>query len=216
MLLVASGNGPDPDNDPNATVGIYLSKDKLVRDANGGIAGGYSFRVNTGAIQSIIPAKTVKGVIETREPTFINVRSIDMPEQKMEKAQMRFEIKKDGSIEGFIGGYRSVEDMYKELSGGGATYELTMRMDTPAVWYALQRNADYKPVAGGEKSMISMAYQYSGQPAHVILPDSSAPVTVARKIEGVMPADPTPARGRGAPMPVAQAAPAAAASGPGN
>ena len=197
MVMVVSGKGPDPDNDPSATVGLYLSKDKLVRDANGGIAAGYSFRVNPAALQAVVPAKTVKGVIETRAPTFINVRSIDNVPMKMEKAQMRFELKPDGSLEGFIGGYRSLDDMYKELSGGGATYELTMRMDTPAVWYSLQRNADYQPIAGGEKSMISMAYRYFGQPAHVILPDASAPLTEARLIEGPTAAEATsPMRGQ--------------------
>ena len=210
MLMVVSGKGADPDNDPEATVGFYLSRDKLVRDANGGIAGGYSFRVNPAQLQAVIPARTTKGVIETREPTFINVRSVDNVPMKMEKAHMRFERTEDGSLDGFIGGYRSVDDMYRELSGGGATYELTMRMDTPAVWYALQRNADHKAIAGGENSMISMAYRYSAKPAHVILPDLSAALTVARLVDGPAPAEATPARGR-AMAPAAQ--PAAAQGG---
>lgn len=206
MLMTVSGPGNDPMNDPNATVGIYLSRDKMSRDANGDVAGGYSFRVNPSQMQSVFPAKVTGGVIETRGPTFIDIRSVDNVAMKMENAQMRFEPKADGSLDGFIGGYRSVDDMYKELSGGAATYELTMRMDTPAVWYALNRNADYKPLPGGENSMISMAYRYSAKPAHVILPDASAPVTVARKIDGPAVPEATPVRGRGMPAPAAPAA----------
>jgi hypothetical protein len=183
MVMVVSGEGDDPANDPTATVGIYMSRDKMVRDANGGIAGGYSFRVNPEGLQAIIPAKTVNGVIETREPSFINIRSIDNVPMKIEEARISFKIKEDGSLEGYIGGYRSVDDLYRELAGGAATFELTMRMDTPAVWYALQRHADYKPLANGEMSMMSMAYHYLGKPAHVVLPDSSGPLTVARLVE---------------------------------
>jgi hypothetical protein len=210
MVMVVSGKGVDPDNDPSATVGIYLSRDKMVRDANGGIAGGYTYRVNPAGLQAVFPAKTVNGAIETREPTFINIRSVDNVPMKMEKAQMRFTPQPDGSLEGFIGGYRSVDDLYRELSGGGATYELTMRMDTPAVWYALQRNADYKPVAGGEMSMMSQAYRYWAKPAHVVLPDASAPITVAKIIEGPAIADATPARGR---MPAAAVAAGSSSGG---
>lgn len=183
VVMVVSGEGADPDNDPNAKVAFYTSSDKIVRDAGGNVAGGYTFRVNPAGLQHVVDAKTVGGVIETRGPSFINIRSVDNMPMKMEKAQMRFEPTKDGGLTGFMGGYRSVDDMYAELAGGAATFELTMRMNTPAVWYALHRNADYKPDASGKNTMISMAYRYSAKPAHVVTPDAKEVVSVARLIE---------------------------------
>lgn len=182
VVMVVSGTGDDWKNDPNAQVAFYTAQDKMVKDANGAIAPDYTFRVNPNALQSVVPARTVNGVIETRGPSFINLRSVDNIPMKIEQGHMRFSIADNGDLTGMIGGYRSVEDMYSELAMGGATFELTMRMNTPAVWYALQRNADYKPNADGKNTFISMAYLYWGKPAYVVMPDAGSEVTVARTI----------------------------------
>ena len=208
VVMVVSGEGADPANDPTVKVAFYTSMDKIVRDAGGQVAGGYTFRVNPAGLQHVLEAKTVGGVIQSREPTFINIRSVDNVPMKMEKAHMRLEPTKDGGLAGFMGGYRSVADLYSELAGGAATFELTMRMNTPAVWYALQRNADYKPDASGKNTMMSMAYRYSAKPAHVITPDAREVVTVARLIEAAPAAraETSAPRAEAAPRPVAVAA----------
>jgi len=199
VLMVVSGDGPDPDNDPNATVAFYQSRDKIVKDAMGGVTPDYTYRVEPSLLQSTVPARTVNGAIETRGPSFINIRSVDNVPMKIEQGRMRFEIKPDGSLTGFIGGYRSVNDMYGEISAGGATYELTMLMNTPAAWYALQRRADFKPNATGKNTWISMAYRYDGQPAIIALPDSSAQLTRAE----LVPATPQNAQANTPPRPLA-------------
>ncbi len=209
VLMLVSGPGNDPDNDPNATVAFYQSRDKIVKDATGNVTGDYTYRVEPSMLQSTVAAKVTNGVIETRAPSHINVRSVDNIPMKIEQGRMRFETKPDGSIHGFIGGYRAVTDMYQELSNGGATYELTMLMNTPAVWYSLQRNADWKPTASGQKTYISMAYRYDGKPAIVAMPDSSRQVTVAEIITAPVaatPAAPT-AQAPAADRPTAQTAP---------
>lgn len=179
VVMIVSGEGADPANDPNAKVGFYTAMDKMVKDANGEVAHDYTFRINPAGLQSVVEAKTTNGIIETRGPAFINVRSVDNVPMKIESGQLRFEIQPDGSIQGVIGGYRSVNEMYNELAGGGATFELTMRMTTPAVWYALQRRADWKPNAGGKNSFISMAYRFYGKPAYVMTPDAQKQIAVA-------------------------------------
>lgn len=197
VLMLVSGEGADPANDPNVTVAFYQSRDKIVKDALGGVTPDYTYRVEPSLLQSTVPAKTVGGVIETRAPSFINIRSVDNVPMKIEQGRMRFEIKPDGSLEGFIGGYRSVNDMYGELAGGGATFELTMLMNTPAVWYALQRRADFRPNASGKNTYISMAYRYYGQRAIVALPDASAELVKAELV-------PVPAQAAAPPRPLAQ------------
>ncbi len=182
VLMLVSGTGDDPMNDPNATVAFYQSRDKIVKDAMGQVTGDFTYKVEPGLLQSTVPAKVTNGVIETRAPSFINVRSVDNIPMKIEQGRMRMEIRPNGDLHGFIGGYRSVNDMYQELSAGGATYELTMLMNTPAVWYSLQRNADFRPNASGKNTYISMAYRYDGKPAIVVTPDSQRQVVRAELI----------------------------------
>lgn len=189
VVMVVSGEGDDPLNDPNVKVGFYTAMDDLVKDANGGIAEGYTFRVDPSRLQSVVDAEMVDGVLQTREPSFINIRSVDNYPMQIEHGQMRFETAENGDLTGFIGGYRSVNDMYNELAGGGSTFEITMRMDTPAVWYALQRRADWRPREDGTNSYISMAYRYSAKPAYVVTPDGRNVITTAEIIEAPEPTE---------------------------
>jgi hypothetical protein len=53
-------------NDANAKLGVYLSKDKTVKDANGAIASDYSFRIDPkDEFQTVADVKITNGVIET-------------------------------------------------------------------------------------------------------------------------------------------------------
>jgi hypothetical protein len=78
VAMLISGTGTDPANDANVTVAFYLSKDKLVKDANGSIARDYSFRVNPDPrFQSVIKARTVNGALESTERAELRLRHMD-------------------------------------------------------------------------------------------------------------------------------------------
>lgn len=180
MLMVVSGTGADPDNDPDVRVGFYTSRDKMAKDANGGIAADYTFRIDNGkaALQSVVKARTVNGAIETQAPSDISTRNIDRIPLHLKQAKMRFEKTPEGLV-GLIGGYRSINDYYVDWQTGGAIFELTMHINTPAVWYALHRNADALPNAHGENTAISTAYRYYARPAFVVTPDATSRVMAA-------------------------------------
>lgn len=182
MVMVVSGSGSDPDNDPDARVGFYTSRDKMVKDANGGIASDFTFAINNAAnaVQSVVKARTVNGVIETQAPSDISTRNIDRAPLQLKKAQMRFEKAPHGGLVGIIGGYRSIDDYYVDWQTGGAIFELTMHINTPAFWYALHRNADGFPNEFAENTMISTAYRYYAVPAFVVSPDARTQVTEAK------------------------------------
>lgn len=186
VAIVVSGNAADWRNDPNVSVGFYMSKDKMVKDANGDIAHDYSFRINPDQrFQSVVKARTVNGVLETPQAVDIVTRSLDGLPLALKQGRLRFEIQPDGELLGFIGGYRSIDDYYAEWAAGGAIFELTMHINTPAYWYALQRSADGLFDANtGRYTAISSAFRYYAVPAIVVTPDANDEVIVAKIYEG--------------------------------
>jgi hypothetical protein len=186
IVMVMSGTGADWRNDPNVRVGFYMSKDKMVKDANGEIAHDYTFRINPdGRFQSVVAARTVNGIVETPQPIDIVTRSLDGLPLALKEGRLRFEIQADEKMVGFIGGYRSIDDYYAEWAAGGSIFELTMHINIPAYWYALQRSADglFDPQKG-RYTGISSAFRYYAVPALVVTGDAQEAVTVARIFDG--------------------------------
>ena len=66
MVIRVSGN-QDPMNDSDATVEIGYSPDKIVKDARGGIAVDYSYRILKSAQYTKLKAKIKNGVVETEQ-----------------------------------------------------------------------------------------------------------------------------------------------------
>ncbi len=186
VAIVVSGTAADWRNDPNVRVGFYMSKDKMVKDANGAIAHDYTFRINPDArFQSVVAARTVNGIVETPTPVDIVTRSLDGLPLALKDGRLRFEIQPDGAMVGFIGGYRSIDDYYAEWAAGGAIFELTMHINIPAYWYALQRSADgLFDAEKGRYTAISSAFRYYAVPALIVTADAEAAVIEARIYEG--------------------------------
>ena len=190
IVLLVSGQGADPANDPNVSIGFYLAKDKLVKDANGGIARDYSFRINPDPrFQSVLPGRTVNGVVQSTQAVELRAHHIEtapfFPQQLLlHKAQVRIEPQKDGAAMAMLGGYRSIADYYKGWAASGAIHELVTHVNMVGYWYALRRNADFLPDAEGQNQAISTAYRMYLVPAYVITPTGDAQVTTARLFDG--------------------------------
>lgn len=199
VLIVVSGKGADPMNDPNVRVGIYDSKDALVKDGNGEIAPDYTFHIAPSQhYEGVLEAKTVNGVIVStkptdemwmREPTYAR-------EVQLLQAQLKLEMKADGTLKGLVAGYRPWMASYQGwVDGRGSVVEQLFWIELPAVYYALKRNADYSPaVANGEKTHISFAMRVNAIPAFVMMPDGKKQVSsvdsyksIAPPFEGKMP-----------------------------
>lgn len=191
VVMVISGKGKDPANDGDVTAAFYLSRDKLVKDANGGIANDYSFRINPDPrFQSVIKARTRKGVLESTQQSMLALRHMEtapfFPAQLLlYKAKLRIETQPDGTALALVGGYRPIEDYYKGWAGAGAIHELTTHVNMVGYWYALRRNADFTPDAKSpENTAISTAYRLSLVPAFVIEPDGQNAVQTAQLYKG--------------------------------
>lgn len=177
MVIVVAGEGNDPLNDDHVMVGFYMSNDKMVKDGNGGIARDYTFRIAPHAkYEGILPARTVNGKIISTAPADIMLREPAYNrELELLRARVSLEMKPDGSLAGYVGGYRPWESIYKGwVNARGPVIEALTWVQLPAVYYALRRSADYSPTGPqGEKTHISYALRVEALPAFVMTPDAS-------------------------------------------
>ncbi len=192
IVIVVNGQGADPMNDENVKVGFYTSTDPMVKDGNGDIASNYTFVVQPDAkFEGVLKAKTVNGVIQSTEPTeemWIRDPSYTR-ELQLLKAQVRLEMRADGSLKGHLGGYRPWFPIYRGwVEARGSVIEQLTWVQLPAVWYALKRNADYSPAgANGEKTHISFALRIDAIPAYVMEPDAKKQVADVKSYKAVAP-----------------------------
>ena len=190
-VIVVAGEGSDPMNDDKVKVGFYLSNDKMVKDGNGNIARDYTFRIAPHAkFEGILPARTVNGRIMSTAPADITLREPAYNRTlELLRAQISLEMKPDGSLTGYVGGYRPWEPIYKGwVNARGPVIEALTWVQLPAVYYALRRNADYSPGGpGGEKTHISYALRVDALPAFVMTPDASKEVASVESYKAIAP-----------------------------
>lgn len=180
-VIVMSGKGADPMNDDKVRVGLYFSADKMVKDGNGDIARDYTFRIKPHArYEALFDAKTKGGVVTSTAPSDVMIRDASYTQDlELLRAQVRFTMQADGSLKGYLGGYRPWEAVYKGwINARGPVIEALTWVQLPGVYYALQRNADYSPAgANGAKTHISYAMRIEALPAFVMTPDASKEAT---------------------------------------
>jgi hypothetical protein len=190
-VIVVSGRGADPMNDRNVKVGIYVSDDKMVKDGNGNIARDYSFRIKPHAkYEGIVPARSINGRIISTHPADIMLRNPAYDKDlELLRARIDLTMQPDGSLKGYVGGYRPWESIYRGwVNARGPVIEALTWVQLPAVYYALKRNADYSPKGSkGEKTHISYALRVSAIPAYVLTPDAAR---VASSVESYKPIAP--------------------------
>jgi hypothetical protein len=197
---VVAGKGDDPMNDNNVTVGFYVSKDKMVKDGNGNIACDYTFRIAPHAKhEGILPARISNGKIISTAPADIMLRDPGYTRDlELLRAQVSLEMKPDGSLTGYVGGYRPWKPVYDGWVGArGPVIESLTWVQLPAVYYALRRSADYSPTgSAGEKTHISFALRIDALPAFVMTPDASREVASVESYKAVAPKETAEPAGR--------------------
>ena len=179
MVLRVSGN-QDPMNDSDATVEIGYSPDKIVKDARGGIAVDYSYRILQSAQYTKLKAKIKNGVVETEQVEHLHTPRIawfydQTGDTNFTKGKIRLNIAPDGlSATGLIGGYRNWRELYTEntFAQDGGQQGIREHEDHVSLYYALRRNADGMPnPKTGKNDGISSVYRIKMASAYVVDPD---------------------------------------------
>ena len=192
MVIVVTGKGKDPMNDNNVKVGFYMSEDKMVKGGDGNIARDYTFTVQPHAkYEGLFEAKTKKGVITTTKPSeSVTLRDPGYTRDlELLQAQLKLEMKEDGSLRGYVGGYRPWRPVYDGwVDARGPVIEALTWVELPAVYYALKRTADYSPKgANGERTHISFALRVEALPAYVMGPDASQELVYVQSFKDIAP-----------------------------
>lgn len=195
VVVVIAGKGNDPANDPDVTVGVYPSGDRLVKDAMGQIAPDYTFRVRPDArLEGVFKARSVGGRITSTAPAHeVWMRDPGHARQvQLLQARVDLTLKPDGSLSGYIGGYRPWQAVYDGwVAARGPVIEALTWVRLPDVYYALRRNADYSPSGPtGAKTHISFAFRIDAVPAFVVSPDArtaAQPVSYRRQASAAAP-----------------------------
>ncbi len=192
-VIVVAGKGDDPMNDKNVTVGFYATDDKMVKDGNGNIARDYTFSIKPHAkYEAIFPALAKNGVITSTKAVSAALREpAYWPDLELERAQIKLTMKPDGSLIGYVGGYRPWQHVYKGwVNARGPVIEALTWVQLPGVYYALRRNADYSPNgAKGEKTHISYALRVDALPAFVMTPDATRQVAAVESYKSLASAE---------------------------
>jgi len=179
MVVRVSGN-QDPMNDSDATFEIGYSPDKLVKDARGGIAVDYSYRILQSAQYTKMKAMIKNGVVETEQVEHMHTPRIawfydQTGDTNFTKGKARLVMSADGlSASGLIGGYRNWRELYTEntFAQDGGQQGIREHEDHVSLYYALRRNADgmLNPQTG-KNDGISSVYRIKLASAYVVDPD---------------------------------------------
>jgi hypothetical protein len=186
MVVRVSGN-QDPRNDSAATIEIGYSPDKIVRDARGGIAPDYSYRILKSAQYTKMKAVIRDGVVESEQVGELHSPRIawfydQTGDTDFHQGRLRLTMAPDGlTATGLIGGYRNWRDLYAEntFAQDGGQQGVREHEDHVALYYALRRNADGMfNEKTGKYDGISSAYRLRLASAFVVDPDKPMDIPV--------------------------------------
>jgi len=179
MVIRVSGN-QDPMNDSDAVLEIGYSPENIVKDARGGIATDYSYRILKSALYTRLKARIKNGVVETEQVDHLHTPRIawfydQTGDTNFRQGKVRLSIGADGrNATGLIGGYRDWRDLYAEntFAQDGGQQGTREHEDAVSLYYALRRNADgiYNEKTGRYDG-ISSVYRIKASAAFVVDPD---------------------------------------------
>src|SRR5690349_17743689 len=179
MVIRVSGN-QDPMNDSDAVVEIGYSPDNIVKDARGGIARDYSYRILQSAQYTRLKARIKDGMVETEQVEHLHSPRIawfydQTGDTNFRKGKIRLAMARDGlSATGLLGGYRDWRDLYAEntFAQDGGQQGTREHEDAVSLYYALRRNADGMfNEKTGRFDGISTVYRIKASAAFVMDPD---------------------------------------------
>jgi len=99
---------------------------------------------------------------------------LGMPEFRLQNAKFNFKLRRDGTADGFIGGYQPWADLYFAFASGGQSIEQCIVGDIPGLYYLLKKNADaYPDPKTGVNSAISATYYLETVPAFAVPADDA-------------------------------------------
>lgn len=161
----------DMQNDPDVTVTVYAAADPLPTDGRGEALKSATFSVDPDPrLRSTTRGRIEKGVLTT-EPfdLLMNYKEqiVDAP-RDIRGARLRATMKPDGSIEGNLYGYYTLDSYYSFIEQMTQNGSILTQISCPGVRQAIDRMADgYRDPRTKRYTAISSAHGFKGVRAFV-------------------------------------------------
>ena len=161
----------DMENDSDVTVTVYAAADSLATDGKGEALRSATFSVDPDPrLRSTTRGRIEKGVLTT-EPfdLVMNYKEqiVDAP-RDIRGARLRATMKPDGSIEGNLYGYYTLDSYYSSIEQMTQNGAILSQVSCPGVRQAIDRLADgYRDPKTKRYTAISSAYGFRGVRAFV-------------------------------------------------
>ena len=160
-----SVSGEDLSRDGDVTVTFDRALNVALRDASGGFLSGATYTIDSDPRSHSVFAGRIDNQILTIEPGDFSMQGESQfyAILRLTQTHLRLQMRLDGSVIGFLGGYQPWADYYHWLAIRG---EVDGQIDLPGVYYAMKRLADGVPdPATGENTAISATYWLEAVPA---------------------------------------------------
>ncbi len=172
-ILIRVSGIDDEKNDDDVAVDILYSRDGMKRvGPEKVLLSDYTYRVSDNLNDSHdfarFHGKIVNGVVVTDPIDRMSLHYSNSSAMTVYKPRLRLEFKPDGSMKGYLGGYRDWREYiaYAFLQKG--QYEATIGYDSPAMYNAIRRAADgLQDPETGEYNGISTAWDLEGVSAFI-------------------------------------------------
>ncbi len=170
-------SGEDLRKNGDVTVTFESSIDPATaRDANAQLQSDMTYRVLARPASRNVLHGVIKDGLITTDPALIIMKcdSYIQPVFEFREARIRLRLTSAGRLQGVLGGYQPWYPFYWSHAKVGYIDERGFGVDTPALYYALRRNADaYPDPRTGANTAISAAYMIEGIPAFIVRLDES-------------------------------------------
>ena len=164
--------GEDLSKDGDVTVTFESSIDPVTtQDANAHVRADMTYRIVAHPASRNVLHGVIRNGLVTTDPATIVMKcdAYIQPVYEFRQARIRLRLKPEGRLEGVLGGYQPWYPIYWSHAKVGYIDERGFGVDTPALYYALHRNADaYPDPKTGENTAISAAYMIEAVPAFII------------------------------------------------
>ena len=160
--------------DGDVKLGVYRATGPVTRNAAGEPQADMSYTAdNDPRMQNVVHAAMRNGTLTTDVFEFYMVMDpFGVGTYDFKKARIRLTLNDDGTARGVLGGYLPWLPVYESYALGGANNEANLSVDTPGIYYALKKFADYDPDSTGQNQSISSSYIIEAVPGFITHPNA--------------------------------------------
>lgn len=164
--------GEDLSKDGDVTISFDRALEHLASNVDGSPRADVTYRIDPDPrSHNVMKGKLENGVVSASMAGMFRMyqNPLALPEFRLQDAKFDFKLRRDGTADGFIGGYQPWSDLYFAFASGGQAIEQCIVGDVPGLYYLLKKNADAFPdPKTGVNSAISATYYIEAVPAFAV------------------------------------------------